>query len=112
MSDKLIFVVDDNPDQAYLITVVLRRNDYHNVSSFLSASEALLSSEKPDLFITDYNMPNMNGGELVRILKERGPLPIIMISADYQSAAYGFDAFLKKPYNINELLNLVHRFLD
>jgi DNA-binding NtrC family response regulator len=76
-----LFVIDDDSTFCLLIEKVLSR-DYH-VFTFTNPVEAVerVATEKPDLILTDYTMPNMNGLELTRLVKERYPnLPIIVLT--------------------------------
>jgi two-component system response regulator AtoC len=76
-----LFVIDDDATFCLLLDKILSR-DYH-VLTFTNPMEAVerIETEKPDLILTDYTMPDMNGLELTRLVKERYPkLPIIVLT--------------------------------
>jgi len=72
-----------------------------------------------DLLMVDYMMPELNGIELVNILKKEKPdIPVIMITAlddlslRKQATLSGISAFLPKPVNINDFKESVFKLLD
>ncbi len=76
----------------------------------------VIRSAKPDVLITDLEMPNMNGLELaahVRAEAQTKSLPIIMVTSRYtdkhreQAKSAGVDVFMTKPYSETELLSHV-----
>ncbi|MDR3584544.1 MAG: response regulator [Desulfosporosinus sp.] len=77
----------------------------------------LYRAEKPDLIVMDLLMPEMNGWELLKLIREEDlTTKIIVFSADVQKAnreeieAFGITAFIHKPFNqekSNQLINLV-----
>jgi len=80
----------------------------------------MVSSEKPDLIITDLALPKINGNAIVRILKESPQFkdtPIIMLSAfvnDTMAKAVDFpaDVYIAKPFDADPLLAKVKELLE
>ncbi|WP_041675740.1 response regulator [Ramlibacter tataouinensis] len=77
-----------------------------------------LEDAAPDLLITDFMMPGMNGAELVRALRERERyrrLPVLLISGAPEAAlrSYGieYEAFLRKPFGLEQFLASVRSLL-
>jgi CheY-like chemotaxis protein len=76
-------------------------------------------SRQPKLITTDFMMPNMNGDEFIAAVRQdaqdRGipPPPIILITAivSQRMRAIPADAFLAKPFDVDDLTALLHRFL-
>lgn len=66
---------------------------------------ALVKTESIDLVITDFMMPIMDGIELCRQLKARGPIAVILMSAADlpRLRAAGADAFIAKPFDLDAL---------
>jgi len=116
-----ILIVDDDPNNFDVIEGLLYKYDYKlfYTSSGKSAL-AQLDSIKPDLILLDVMMPEMNGMEVCRIVKENKKwqcIPVIMVTAlnDKSDLAQclemGADDFISKPVNGVELCARVHSML-
>lgn len=116
-----ILIVDDNELNLKLATRVLEKDGYQTATA-LNGFEALALSEAnpPDLAILDVMMPDMDGYELCRRMRENPKLkhtPIIILTAlssvDDRLRAFdvGADDFLSKPFVPAELLARVKVFL-
>jgi len=108
-----VLVVEDSSTTRNYITGMLRRHLFKVVEAVdgIDAIKVLLSNPDIKLLITDYNMPNMDGFELVKNLRckyEKFDLIIIGLSAEGQgslSAKFiktGANDFLSKPFNPEE----------
>lgn len=78
-------VVDDSPTMRRIVCNALREIGYDELSEAEDGEDALekLDAEPVDFLVTDWNMPNVNGLELTREIRnhpERGELPILMIT--------------------------------
>jgi phosphoserine phosphatase RsbU/P len=115
-----ILIVDDSRTIVVLINSILKE-DYDTVtaSDGLQAIE-VNNREKPDLILMDVEMPNMNGYEACKIIKEQNItsfIPIIFITSkgDLQSMKTGLKAgaedYLTKPFESEELLARVQAVL-
>lgn len=112
---KTILVVDDERDLLTAVTGVLQDEGY-DVIECADGREALerLATKKPDAALIDVMMPIMSGIELVEILRQdprfKG-LPIVIMSAvestDIDRKSYA--GFLKKPFRLKRLLELVEQ---
>ncbi|NDJ21677.1 response regulator [Nostoc sp. B(2019)] len=112
-----ILVVEDSLSELKLISHFLRDRGY-NIIKATSAKEALeiVLEEKPNAIITDVIMPGMSGFELCRFLN-RNPtnqkVPIIICSSKNQAIHHlwarkqGADAYITKPYTLEQLLNVI-----
>jgi len=106
-----VFLVDDDEILLKLLSAGLQRYDL-TVTAISSSKEAirLAYSERPDLIIVDVTMPEMDGIELCRRLREMTDAPIIMLSAvsDEDSIIAGLnsgaDDYVTKPYSLAELV--------
>lgn len=117
MAKKLILLVDDEQGIQLLYSEELKEEGYLVESAF-NGQEALEKFKKntPDLVILDINMPEMNGIEVLRQMKELQPhLPVILCSAYPQFkqdlGAWASDAYIVKSANIDELKETVNTFL-
>ena len=72
-ADKFVLVVDDVEVVRNSATAILRRNGFSNASSARSAAEVLelfkLGGTPPDCVISDFNMPDMTGLQLLKLLR-------------------------------------------
>lgn len=109
-----ILVVDDEPDQRFLLRRTLQRAG-HEVSEANDGAAALraVRESAPDLVVTDVMMPVMDGAELIRCLRgdpATAHIPILAASGDIHLAGAA-DAVLAKPYDRRYLLTLVEALL-
>lgn len=117
-----ILVVDDDPIVRRMLSLMLQRAN-HSAVPVESGDEALdfLREEHFDLVITDLDMPDMNGIELLKQVRSDEhlcSLPVIMLTAsaedqdDVTARAEGVSAFLTKPAGSQELAETVNRVLN
>jgi DNA-binding response OmpR family regulator len=114
-----ILVVDDEPSMCRLNTEVLVNSGYHvDTAEDGAIAWETLQTKNYHLLITDYEMPNMSGIELVKKARAaRMALPIIMISGTLQveqlkeHSWLKINAILPKPYCIADLLKTVKEVL-
>ncbi len=114
-----VLVVEDNADMLELFCTVLNDNGYRAIAA-TDGSDALKIMEKEyiDLIVADIMMPNMDGYELTRSLRDaRYDLPILIVTAKDQFADMqkafraGIDDYMVKPINVNELLLRIEALL-
>ncbi|HPP07287.1 MAG TPA: response regulator [Syntrophorhabdaceae bacterium] len=119
---KRIMIVDDSSTIRKLINFILRKKDYliTEAEDGLDALEKLIDT-KVDLVIADLNMPNMDGIELVKSLRNNYyhiDTPIIMLTTtrdeNLKKSALeaGVNLFLNKPVQPNLLLYKVESLLE
>ncbi len=115
-----ILCIDDNRHGCFVRKSMLEEQGYE-VKVALGGREGLeaLEAEKFDLVVVDYVMPVMNGGEVIRQIRESGSkIPIILHSGFTEKLALderriGADAVLEKgPREIKELLETVKRLVS
>jgi CheY-like chemotaxis protein len=120
LGNKKLLVVDDNLLNLKLAVQVLKRLNV-NVTTVISGQEAVtcLKSETFDAILLDIHMPDMNGFDTFQAIRELGiKSPIIALTADtfeetrLEIERFGFEAILLKPYNINELKELLQRVIN
>jgi CheY-like chemotaxis protein len=109
-----ILVVDDEPDQRFLLRRILERAG-HEVSEAVNGAAALATARDspPDLVVTDMMMPVMGGPELIRRLREEpatAGIPILAASGDSHLATAA-DAVLAKPYAWARLVEIADKLL-
>ncbi len=114
-----VLVADDDPQMQLAVKTCLSRKDFDVtvVNNGLSALE-LLERESFDLIISDQQMPQMSGSELLASLQKKGSdIPLIMITA-YGTITQAVEAmqngaadFITKPFTAQELERIVERVL-
>jgi two-component system chemotaxis response regulator CheY len=117
-----IMVVEDSPTVRQLIAITLKRVPNSQISEATNGVDALnkLSSEKFDLILADINMPVMDGLKFIGAVKndpKYKDIPVIIITTEGAEAdrkkgmALGASAYLSKPIQSHELLNVVKKLL-
>jgi DNA-binding response OmpR family regulator len=115
---KKILLIDDDPELGKLVGAILQSLDVTFYQAY-SGPEGLKKSYEihPDLIILDVMMPGMSGYDVCSRLREFSNCPILMLTAKVRESDMmlgfnaGVDDFLKKPFNINELLARVRALL-
>lgn len=116
---KRILILDDNQDILEIVHETLTYEQF-DVKSTSESAEVIPMVEEfnPDLVILDYRVAGTNGGELCRQIKAHplfGNTPVIIFSAyiNHQDEllAYGCDAIINKPFDLNELVEKVNSLL-
>lgn len=118
-SARRILVVDDDELVRMLLTKLLT-HDGHEVHAAESASDAirLLLRNRYSLLITDLEMPETSGVELIQEVRARGlRLPILVVSGTHEGMRkaavlnLGLAEYLPKPFTIQEVRDAVSRLL-
>ena len=104
-----ILIVDDEPDVVEMLQDYFELNGYSTLSA-RNGKEALAKvSKQPDLILLDINMPNMDGLELCKQIREFVSCPILFLTARAEDTdkikgfAVGGDDYIVKPFSIDEL---------
>jgi two-component system KDP operon response regulator KdpE len=115
---KRILVVDDEPRITLVLRSGLSKHGYDiRVAAEGESALELFNAWSPDVVITDLSMPNMNGLELCRRLRETSKVPIIVLSVKEDESVKiealdaGADDYVTKPFGIGELLARVRAVL-
>jgi len=121
MNGKKVLVVDNEIHIVHVVSIKLRNNGYEVIAAENGAEAFELAREKkPDIIVTDYQMPVMTGTELVKKLRENEEtkkIPVIMLTArslvleDEQKDEMLIAAFLSKPFSPKELLRTIEDIL-
>lgn len=110
---KNIIIIDDELDMAQTMAVLLQGEGYKTLGiadGYYGIDRMKL--EVPDLVILDVMMPIIKGLDIIRIMKDDPKLsqvPILLISASKEPVKQGsgWDGFLRKPFDIYELVDVV-----
>ena len=111
---KTVMVADDNEGILAVTKIVLEQGGYIAITTHDGNNVRNLKEPLPDLLLLDIMLSGTDGSELCRALKENKKtkgLPILMFSANNAikkiSKACGADGYVAKPFDINDLLELV-----
>ena len=118
---KKILIVDDTPDIVQFLVVRLRSEGFDTLTAY-NGFDALevTRKEKPDLIILDVMMPQLNGFQVCRKIKQDPDLvhiPVIFLTAKDQPSdkfwgeEVGSSAYLTKPVDPREVAQKVHELL-
>ncbi len=115
---KTIMLVDDSAAVLLSISGILAKAGFQVVTanSAEDGQKKLASGTKPDLLITDLNMPGMNGIEFIKVVRQRPELrfmPILFLTTESQQSkrveakAAGASGWIVKPATADTLLNTI-----
>lgn len=119
MSTKpVVLVADDEPRITKLVSIVLAEEGFRVITAN-GGEDALLKAEefRPDIILLDIVMPDLDGIEVMRQLRERRPVPVILLTAKGSTADksrgldLGADDYVAKPFHPDELAARVRAVL-
>ncbi len=120
MAQEKILVIDDSPQiRDFLVRQALPHAGYKCVSAGDGRSGLeMLGKEKPDLVLTDMQMPRMSGLEVLQLLaRYRVDIPVVMMTAHgsetvaIEAFRLGVKDYLVKPFTVHEVLTVIERAL-
>ncbi|MGI8908928.1 MAG: protein kinase domain-containing protein [Candidatus Sumerlaeaceae bacterium] len=120
---RRVYLVEDDPDFAYYMLLLLRRqlgfDARHFVDGFYGLQECL--AHPPDLVILDVDLPTLRGDEVCRLLRsmpEYRSIPILICSAmpeaqkhEMRLLGLGADAYIEKPFDDEVLVRALERLM-
>ena len=115
---KTVLVVEDEESNYELVRIVLQKR--YNLLHAHNGIEAVTMNEEehPDLILMDVRMPEMDGLDATRIIKEvNNKVPVIILSAFAfpenirKAKAAGCDDFMAKPFNVEDLIEKIEHFI-
>jgi CheY-like chemotaxis protein len=113
-----VLVADDDPAMLDVLRLILEEGG-HEVETAAGERAVLAKLDPPpDLIMLDVRLSGADGRDLCRRLKQRAStkaIPIVMISAsaatEETAEPFGADAFVAKPFDVDDLLDLVARLI-
>ena len=115
---KTVLVAEDEESNYELVRIVLQKR--YNLIHAHNGIEAVMMNEEdhPDLILMDIRMPEMNGLDATRIIKEvNHDTPVIALSAFAyeenmrEAKAAGCDGFMAKPFRVEDLIETIARYI-
>lgn len=118
-----ILVVDDFSTMRRIVKNILRQIGYSNIDEAEDGNGALskLRQDKYDLVISDWNMPNMTGLDLLKAIRADGNLngiPVLMVTAEskkenvVEAIKYGVNNYVVKPFTADILKVKIEKIFD
>lgn len=124
ITDCSLLLVDDEPANLHLLSMLLRREGFDHLTCVGDAREvsATFDAERPDLVLLDLHMPHRSGFEVLEELRARTPadefLPVLVLTADVttparaRALAGGANDYVSKPFDPTEVLLRVRNLLQ
>ena len=118
-----LLIVDDSSMLRDMLTYALNEGGYNDVTEGLDGVDGLNKAKESqhDLLIVDYNMPNMNGIDMIRAIRELGnykSIPIFMLTTErsedlkQEARSAGATGWINKPFVPEQLLKAVNTVLN
>ncbi len=114
-----LLVVDDDIAMTKLLKTLLEMDGFEVMTAVRgSDAQRLAAANAPDLFLLDFHLPDMEGVELIHLLRENpncANTPILVVSGRYvepEVLAAGATAFMMKPYDTGELSSVIRQLIE
>jgi CheY-like chemotaxis protein len=115
---KTILVVDDSIVIRKMVEIALE-NESYNVVSVATGKDAFnfLDGKDPDLVILDIMLPDVNGLDILKVIRTKKNIPVVMLSAKdtpketAKAKELGANDFIPKPFRDEELVNKIHELI-
>ena len=114
-----LLVVDDDIAMTKLLKTLLEMDGFDVMTAARGAdAQRMAAANPPDLFLLDFHLPDMEGVELIHLLREMPQFsntPIVVVSGRYvepEVLAAGASAFMIKPYDTTELSMVMRQLIE
>lgn len=112
-----IIVIEDDADIKEILDYILNEDGHEVISWSDGALLDAIYEIDPDLILMDEILSGPSGSTLCKRLKncaDTSAIPVVLLSAmpnlDQTASACGADAYIEKPFNIDALIDVIHRF--
>lgn len=108
MAQKIL-IVDDVVDIVEMLSSYFRRLGYETLTALDGASAIRMAQRQPDIILLDVNLPDMDGFEVCKRIREGVSCPILFLTARIEDSdkihgfAVGGDDYVVKPFSLEEL---------
>ena len=120
-TDLNILVVDDFATMRKIGTKMLNKLGFNHVFQAGTGKEAwdLMQTQAIDVVLTDWNMPEMSGLELLEVIRKEpkyATLPVILITAEAEkenivkAISKGASGYILKPFNLDKLQGMMEKY--
>lgn len=111
MKNYLIQIIEDDPSVKKLLEITFNEYKFNHISCESKKTGIIMFlSHNPDLIVLDLGLPDGDGKEFIKQIREISTLPIIVLSARHdekeiiEALDAGADDYITKPFSVNELL--------
>lgn len=111
MNEKTVLIVEDDKSIVKFLSLSLKTNGYKCITASNGITGiSLFLSNNPDIILLDLGLPDIDGMEVLKQIRESSQVPIIIISArgkereKVEALDMGADDYVTKPFSIGELL--------
>ncbi len=111
MDNKLVLIIEDDKSIQNFLQISLKTNGYAYCTALNGLTGiSLFLSNNPDIILLDLGLPDIDGMEVLRQVRQTSQIPVVIISArgqekeKVQALDVGADDYITKPFNIGELL--------
>lgn len=121
MEQKTVLIAEDDEDNFFFLKVSIRSENFKIIRARngREAVEVLKINPEVRLILMDLKMPDMDGFEATRIIKQLRPdLPIVAVTAyamtgdEIKTYEAGCDGYLSKPFTREQILDTIYQFLQ
>jgi DNA-binding response OmpR family regulator len=109
-----LLIVEDDDHVASALVTALDRHGFQPSRARTGAEALAALGDRPDLVLLDLGLPDADGFELCRVIREQHDLPILVLTARTETRArihglnLGADDYVVKPYDLGELVARIH----
>jgi two-component system KDP operon response regulator KdpE len=111
MKNHLIQIIEDDSSVKKLLEITFKEYGFNHISCDNKKSAMMLFlSHNPDLLIVDLGLPDGDGKEFIKQIREISKIPVVVLSARHDEKEIiaaldvGADDYITKPFSVNELL--------
>lgn len=114
-----VLIIEDDRDIIELLSLYLSGDANFTVYSLTNGSKVIeeIENKKIDVILLDVMMPEINGYEVIKLIRSKYNIPIIMISANIMDSDHilalnlGADAYINKPFNPLEVIATINAIM-
>ena len=115
---KKVLIIDDDPIFLRLVDEVLAQQGYEVLKAG-SGQESLrlLFTERPDIVLLDLTMPDIDGVDVLKIIRKVSDVPVLIITAhpedivDIHLGGLTISGYVEKPFSLSEILNTLKHLI-
>lgn len=114
--EKMIYIIDDDPDILVMLQIFLQKNGFKVTADYNGENLEKQQELSPGVYLVDINLAGKNGMELCKLIKkESSNIPVVLMSggtdADMLAKDCNADAFVPKPFDMQAVLSTLDRLV-